>query len=112
MQNENKLGVMPIKKLIWDMSLPIIASMLVQPEMDADAVRRLCDAVKDTCGGRCAVFAGQSGSYKYAVIHAGQDISDLIKRMNAALHGRGGGRDGFAQGSVSCTQEELLDFWA
>ena len=86
--------------------------VLVQPEMDADAVRRLCDAVKDTCGGRCAVFAGQSGSYKYAVIHAGQDISDLIKRMNAALHGRGGGRDGFAQGSVSCTQEELLDFWA
>ncbi len=27
---ENKLGVMPIKKLIWNMSLPIIASMLVQ----------------------------------------------------------------------------------
>ena len=30
MQNENKLGVMPIKKLIWNMSLPIIISMLVQ----------------------------------------------------------------------------------
>ena len=30
MQNENKLGVMPIKKLIWNMSLPIIVSMLVQ----------------------------------------------------------------------------------
>ncbi|MBQ1675446.1 MAG: MATE family efflux transporter [Oscillospiraceae bacterium] len=27
---ENKLGVMPISKLIWNMSLPIIASMLVQ----------------------------------------------------------------------------------
>ena len=27
---ENKLGVMPINKLIWNMSLPIIASMLVQ----------------------------------------------------------------------------------
>ena len=27
---ENKLGVMPIKKLIWNMSLPIIASMMVQ----------------------------------------------------------------------------------
>lgn len=27
---ENKLGVMPIKKLIWNMSLPIMASMLVQ----------------------------------------------------------------------------------
>ena len=27
---ENKLGVMPMNKLIWNMSLPIIASMLVQ----------------------------------------------------------------------------------
>ncbi len=27
---QNKLGVMPIKKLIWNMSLPVIASMLVQ----------------------------------------------------------------------------------
>ena len=30
MPNENKLGTMPISKLIWNMSLPIIASMLVQ----------------------------------------------------------------------------------
>ena len=30
MQKENKLGVMPIDKLIWNMSLPIIISMLVQ----------------------------------------------------------------------------------
>ena len=30
MHEENKLGVMPITKLIWNMSLPIIASMLVQ----------------------------------------------------------------------------------
>ena len=27
---DNKLGIMPISKLIWNMSLPIIASMLVQ----------------------------------------------------------------------------------
>ena len=30
MQNENKLGTMHISKLIWNMSLPIIVSMLVQ----------------------------------------------------------------------------------
>ena len=30
MAAENKLGTMPISKLIWNMSLPIIASMLVQ----------------------------------------------------------------------------------
>ena len=86
--------------------------VLVRPPMESDAVRRLCDAVSRTCGGRCAVFAGESGGYKYAVIHAGQDVAPLIKQMNAALHGRGGGRDGFAQGSVACTEDELRRFWA
>ena len=112
MQKENKLGVMPIDKLIWNMSLPIIVSMLVQPPMESDSVRRLCDAVSRSCGGRCAVFAGADGSYKYAVIHPGQDISPLIKALNAQLHGRGGGRDGFAQGSAACTEEEIRRFWA
>ncbi len=86
--------------------------LLVQPPMESDSVRRLCDAVSRSCGGRCAVFAGADGSYKYAVIHPGQDISPLIKTLNAQLHGRGGGRDGFAQGSAACTEEEIRRFWA
>ena len=86
--------------------------LLVQPPMESDSVRRLCDAVSRSCGGRCAVFAGADGSYKYAVIHPGQDISPLIKALNAQLHGRGGGRDGFAQGSAACTEEEIRRFWA
>ena len=43
---ENKLGVMPIKKLIWNMSLPIIASMLVQSLyniVDSVFVSRICE---------------------------------------------------------------------
>ena len=86
--------------------------LLITEALEGDGVRRLCDAVSRTCGGRCAVFAGESGGYKYAVIHAGQDVAPLIKQMNAALHGRGGGRDGFAQGSVACTEDELRRFWA
>ena len=85
--------------------------LLVQPPMESDSVRRLCDAVSRSCGGRCAVFAGEDGSYKYAVIHPGQDISPLIKALNAKLHGRGGGRDGFAQGSAACTAEEVRTFF-
>lgn len=43
---ENKLGVMPISKLIWNMSLPIIASMLVQSLyniVDSIFVSRICE---------------------------------------------------------------------
>jgi len=32
--------------------------------------------------------------------------------MNDALHGRGGGRDGFAQGSAACTAAEIHAFFA
>ena len=41
-----------------------------------------------------------------------QDIRALVKDMNDALHGRGGGRDGFAQGSAACTAEEIRAFFA
>ena len=86
--------------------------LLVQPDMEPDSVRRLCDAVSGTCGGRCAVFAGTGGSYRWAVIHPGQDLRAFIRDMNQALHSRGGGRDGFAQGSAACTEEELRAFFA
>ena len=85
--------------------------VLVQGALQGDGARRLCDMVAAKCGGRCAVFAGTDGAYKYAVIHAGQDIAPLIKSMNAALRGRGGGRDGFAQGSVSATEAEIRAFF-
>ena len=85
--------------------------LLIVPPLQGDGVRRLCDAVSHTCGGRCAVFSGEDGNYKYAVIHTGQDIRTLIKDMNAALNGRGGGRDGFAQGSVQAEETQIYAFF-
>ena len=85
--------------------------LLIQPPMEPDAARRLCDMVAARCGGRCAVFAGQDGAYKYAVIHPGADIRGLIKEMNTALNGRGGGRDGFAQGSAACGEADIRAFF-
>lgn len=79
--------------------------------LDGDGARRLCDAIAKAAGGRCAVFAGQDGDYRYAVIESGGDLRQFIKDMNTALHGRGGGRDGLAQGSAACTAEEVRAFF-
>ena len=87
-------------------------TVLITEPLEGDGVRRLCDAVAQTCGGRCAVFSGTDGTYRYALIHAGQDIRPLVKDMNETLHGRGGGRDGFAQGSAACTAEEIRAFFS
>ena len=83
----------------------------ITEKLDGDGARRLCDAIAKAAGGRCAVFAGSDGGYQYAVIESGGDLRPLIKDMNAALHGRGGGRDGFAQGSAACTAEEVRAFF-
>ena len=86
--------------------------LLFQPPMKPDSVRKLADAAAKTCGGLAAVFAGEGIHYAYALSRAdGQDISAQVKAMNAALHGRGGGRNGFAQGSVEAEQNAIEAFF-
>ena len=86
--------------------------LLFQPPMKPDSVRKLADAAAKTCGGLAAVFAGEGTHYAYALGRAdGQDISAQVKAMNAALHGRGGGRNGFAQGSVEAEQNAIEAFF-
>ena len=86
--------------------------LLFEEPMRPDSVRRLADAVSKTCGGLAAVFAGEGTQFAYALVRAdGGDIAPLVKAMNTALHGRGGGRNGFAQGSVQADREEIADFF-
>ena len=86
--------------------------LLFQPPMKPDSVRKLADAVSKTCGGLAAVFAGEGTHFAYALGQAdGQDISSQVKAMNGALHGRGGGRNGFAQGSVEAAQSDIEAFF-
>ena len=85
--------------------------VLFEGDMSADSVRKLCTAVLEKCGGRCAVFAGTDGAYKYAVGEEGGDLRALIKELNAALKGRGGGKPNFAQGSAECTEAEIRAFF-
>ena len=86
--------------------------LLFEDEMSGDSLRKLCDAVANACGGRCAVFAGADGAYKYAIGHVGGDLRELTKKMNAALSGRGGGKPNFVQGSVGCDRAAIEAFFA
>ena len=81
--------------------------------MRPDSVRRLADAVARRSGGLSAVFAGGDGHFAYALVRAdGGDISPLVKALNQTLEGRGGGRNGFAQGSVQAERSAVELFFA
>ena len=87
--------------------------LLIRESMKPDSVRRLSDAVAHKCSGLSAVFAGADGEgYNYALVRAdGADINAFVKEMNKTLNGRGGGRNGFAQGSVRCDRAAISAFF-
>ena len=87
--------------------------LLFEPAMSPDSVRRLTDLVMSACGGRAAVFAGSDeAGYKYAVGEQGGDLRQLVRELNTALQGRGGGKPFFAQGSVQAGRAEIEVFFA
>ena len=88
-------------------------SVLIFKEgLEADSVRKLADAVMNTCQGCCAVFSrNEDGSYKYAMGEIDGDLRQYTKEMNAALNGRGGGKPFFVQGSVQATEKEIRSFF-
>ena len=72
----------------------------------------LADTVGKSCGGLAAVFSGEGAKWSYALVRGdGGDIAPLVKELNETLHGRGGGRNGFAQGSVQAGRGEIEAFF-
>ena len=86
--------------------------LLFEADMGGDSMRKLCTLVLEKCGGRCAVFAGTDGDYKYAIGEENGDLRPLVKELNATLCGRGGGKPNFAQGSVAASEAEIRAFFA
>ena len=86
--------------------------VLFEDGLSPDSLRRLCDAVLHSCGGRCACFSGEDGAgYKYAIGQAGGDLRGFVKELNQALSGRGGGKPDFVQGGVQASREAIEVFF-
>ncbi len=81
------------------------------PGLNADGVRRAAITIQNTCGGRAVVCSGDDeNGYKYAAGLLNGDLRGWVKDFNAALGGRGGGKPGFVQGSVSAKWDEIVAF--
>lgn len=86
--------------------------LIFKKNMESDSVRKLVDAVMQTCCGCCAVFSDNGdGTYKYAMGEKDGNLREFTKEMNQVLNGRGGGKPFFVQGSVSSSEEEIRKFF-
>ncbi len=75
--------------------------------MDPSLLRELADRIAGTCGGTAAVISGD----KVCLVSRSGDVKALGSAMADALHGRGGGRDGFFQGSIQADREAVAGFF-
>ena len=105
-QLENELFAMKAKAYEGNADV-----LLFEEPMSPDALRRFADAVMMHCTGRIAIFAGSDADgYKYALCRKDGDLRQLVKNLNAACCGRGGGKPFFAQGSVQACRAQIEAF--
>ena len=87
--------------------------VLNKKNLTPDTVRKLAAALIEQNSGLVAVFSGdEENGYKYAVAQKDGDLKQLVKDMNTALNGRGGGKPFFTQGSVNAKWDEINAFFA
>ena len=70
---------------------------------DGDGLRRICLAVSARTNALTAVLASGGQGLAYALCLTGGDVRPVCKALNEAFGGRGGGKPGFCQGSLACT---------
>ena len=70
---------------------------------DGDGLRRICLAVSARTNALTAVLASGGQGLAYALCLPGGDVRPVCKALNEAFGGRGGGKSGFCQGSLACT---------
>lgn len=77
-----------------------------------DQLRYLANNLKDKTPGCVVAFSGTDAEgYKYVVISEKNDVSDFVKKANASLLGRGGGRGNMASGSFGATREQIENYF-
>ncbi len=80
------------------------AAILLRPNLGPDGLRRLCAALSERTDGLCAAFSPtENGGLAYALACTapGADLRGLCKQLNQSFAGRGGGKPGFVQGSLT-----------
>ncbi len=86
--------------------------VLVEKDMDMLNLRNLVNEAVQLCGGICAAFSGSDeNGYNYIIASKNVPLRAEAKAINAALNGRGGGKDEMIQGSAKASEAEIRAYF-
>ena len=81
-----------------------------EENLSPNELRKYCLALCERCE-TAAVFSGKDREWKYAIGSKNQDVRVLGKAFNGAFSGKGGGKPGLIQGSVTGNPEAIKQFF-
>ena len=85
--------------------------LFFEPELDGKELQLLANAAAEKCA-VAAAFSGDNGAgYRYVLASQKTDLRPVVRDMNAALQGRGGGRPELVTGTVKAAREEIERYW-
>ncbi len=76
------------------------------------AVRELAERIACVCGGMAAVFSQNSdGNLFMCLLNKSGSVAETGKALIDAFRGKGGGKEGFFQGSITATPDRIAEFF-
>ena len=84
-------------------------TIVFDSELSGNGPRELMILLLDKGAKVSAVFAGtENNGYRYVIGSREMDVRPLSKKINAAFHGRGGGKPEMVQGSLTGSENEIV----
>ena len=85
--------------------------ILTYDDATLEELRIIANKATDKTDGILILLSGKDGDYKYILSSKTVDLKPEIKKINAALCGKGGGSSVMAQGSFSATLTEIKKYF-
>ena len=82
------------------------------PGLDPDGLHRLAVRLTEATGGLCAALTPTEKGCGYCLARREGDVRPLVKALNAAFAGRGGGKPAICQGSCAGQAQDVAAFLA
>lgn len=82
-----------------------------EPDLQADALRRLCLLLIEKTDKMVLVLTGESQNFKYALGAKAKDVRPLNKLLTGEFKGKGGGKAELCQGHLAGNQKEIEAFY-
>ena len=81
------------------------------PDLSGTAIRELCEKLSAVCTGTAAVYTQDNGRINICLVSLHEDLKEFGRAMTQTLDGKGGGKPGFFQGSLSSSRAETEAFF-